>query len=164
MIFLQRPLARIRKLKGDLRELLEGRSSKCVCNGVSPSRRSSPKASNNQEASTSRIVRCNERDSTHATPSPVRRPNEVQVPQRFQACKLLSWYKEGEVVAEAEIGETDPSKEIHGMPIGLGAYTICVKITYVEDAHVYRPTSEVKYVGEAVSNFITWPKDRISYQ
>ncbi|KAI3908803.1 hypothetical protein MKW98_029353 [Papaver atlanticum] len=65
------------------------RSSKCVCNGVSPSRRSSLKASNNQEASTSRIVRCNERDSTHATPSPVRRPNEVQVPQRFQAVKLV---------------------------------------------------------------------------
>ncbi|KAI3863756.1 hypothetical protein MKW98_031348 [Papaver atlanticum] len=64
---------------------LEGRSSKCVCNRVSPSHRSSPKASNNQEASTSKIVCCNERDSTHATPSPVKRPNEVQVPKRFQA-------------------------------------------------------------------------------
>ncbi|KAI3959813.1 hypothetical protein MKW98_029850 [Papaver atlanticum] len=133
--------------------------SKCVCNGVLPSRRLSPKASNNQEASTSRIVLYNERDSTHATPSPVRRPNEVQVPQRFQVCKLLSWYKEGEVVAEAEIGETDLSKEIHRMPIDLGGYTVYVKIAYVEDAHVYKPISEVKYVGEAVSNFITWPKD-----
>ncbi|KAI3959317.1 hypothetical protein MKW98_018907 [Papaver atlanticum] len=102
-----------------------------------------PKASNNEEDSSSRIVRCNERDSTHSTPSPVRRPNE------------LRWYKESEVVAEAKIGETDPSKEIHGMPIGLGAYTVCLKIAYVEDAHVYRTTSEVKYVGEAVSNFIT---------
>ncbi|KAI3850448.1 hypothetical protein MKW98_000258 [Papaver atlanticum] len=104
---------------------LEGRSSKYVCNGVSPSHRSSPKASNNQEASTSRIVRCNERDSTHATPSPVRRPNEVQVPKRFQDCKLLRWYKEGEVVAEVEISETNLQMLIHGLPIGLGAYTVC---------------------------------------
>ncbi|XP_026440278.1 uncharacterized protein LOC113339094 [Papaver somniferum] len=160
----------IRECQESYRELndrmvqLEVRNSKCVCNGVSPSHRSSPKASNNQEASTSRIVLCNERYSTHTTLSPVRRPNEVQGPEIFQACKLLSWYKEGEVVAEAEIGETDPSNEIHGMPIGLGAYTVCVKVAYVADAHVYRATSEVKYVGEAVSNFITWPKDRISYQ
>ncbi|KAI3938756.1 hypothetical protein MKW98_011908 [Papaver atlanticum] len=110
---------------------LEGRSSKCVCNGVSPSHRSSPKASNNQEASTSRIV---------------------QVPEIFQACKMLSWYKEGEVVPEAEIGETNLQMLIHGLLIGFG------------DAHVYRPNSEIKYVGEAVSNFITWPKDRISYE
>ncbi|KAI3905850.1 hypothetical protein MKW98_006484 [Papaver atlanticum] len=129
-----------------------------------PSHRSSPKASNNQEASTSRIVRCNERDSTHATPSPVRRPNEFQVPERFQSCKLLSWYKEGEVVAEAEIGETNPQMQIHGLSIGLGAYTVCVRTAYVEDSHVYRPTSEIKYVGEAVSNFIAWTKDRISYE
>lgn len=76
--------------------------------------------------------------------------------------KLLSWYKEGEVVAEAEIGETNPEMEMHGLPIGLGAYTVCVMNAYVD--HVYRLTSEVKYVGEAVGNFITWPKDRISYQ
>ncbi|KAI3870155.1 hypothetical protein MKW98_011596, partial [Papaver atlanticum] len=148
---------------GATRKKLDGRSSKCVCNGVSPSHRSSPKASNNQEASTSRIVRYNERDTTHTTLSPLRRPNEVQVPERFQACELLSWYKEGEVVAEAKIGETNPQMQIHGLPIGLVAYTVCVMTAYVEDAHVYRPTSEIKYVGEAVGNFITWSKDRISY-
>ncbi|KAI3953080.1 hypothetical protein MKW98_020275 [Papaver atlanticum] len=35
--------------------------------------------------------------------------------------------------------------EIHGMPIGFG------------------PTSEFKYVGDAVGSIISWPKDRIVF-
>lgn len=68
------------------------------------------------------------------------------------------------MVAEVEIAETNPSKQIHGKPIGLGAYTICVKVSYVDDALVYQATSEVRTVHDVVSNFITWPKDRIIYQ
>ncbi|KAI3916788.1 hypothetical protein MKW98_026259, partial [Papaver atlanticum] len=125
------------------------RSSKCVCDEVSHSHRASPVASNNQ-ASTSRVVPCNEKSSTTHTTSPVSRPNEVQVPEGFTACQLPSWYKDGEVVDDAEISETDPMKEIHGMPIGFGAYTVCAMTAHVMTANVYKPT-------------IPWPKDRIMF-
>ncbi|KAI3938087.1 hypothetical protein MKW98_018643 [Papaver atlanticum] len=60
--------------------------------------------------------------------SPLSRKNVVQqpvgVPEKNRACKLLSWYVEGEIVAEAVIADTDPKKLIHGMPIGFRAYKI----------------------------------------
>ncbi|XP_026405304.1 uncharacterized protein LOC113300297 isoform X2 [Papaver somniferum] len=142
--------------------MLEERSSKCVCDEVSHSHRASPVARNNQ-ASTRRVVPCTTNASTTHTTTPVSRPNEVKVPEKFTACKLLSWYKDGEVVADAEICETDPAKEIHGMPIGFGAYTVCVLTTHVMNAHVYKQTSEFKYVADAVASVISWPKDRIVY-
>ncbi|KAI3953638.1 hypothetical protein MKW98_017462 [Papaver atlanticum] len=78
--------------------MLEEKSSKCVCAEVH-SHRDSPDASNNL-ASTNRVVPCNGKAST-PTISPVSRSNEVQVPERFTPCRLLSWYKDGEVVADA---------------------------------------------------------------
>ncbi|KAI3950094.1 hypothetical protein MKW98_008539 [Papaver atlanticum] len=129
--------------------MLEERSSKCVCDEVS--HRASPVASNNQ-ASTSRVAPCNEKASPTPTTTPVSRPTE-----------LLSWYKDGEVVADTLINETDPAQEIHGMPIGFGAYTVCVLTAHVMTAHVYKPTSEFKYVGNAVGSVISWPKDRIMF-
>lgn len=133
-----------------------------MCNEVSHSHRASPVASNNQ-TSTSRVVPCTEKASTTPTTNHVSRSNEVQVPEKFIACKLLSWYKDGEVVADAEICETDPAHEIHGMPIGFGAYTVCVLTPHVMNAHVHKPTSEFKYVADAVGSIISWPKDRIVY-
>ncbi|KAI3917960.1 hypothetical protein MKW98_000194, partial [Papaver atlanticum] len=62
--------------------------------------------------------------------SPLSRTNVVQhpvgVPEKNRACKLLSWYVEGEIVAEAVIADTDQKKLIHGMPIGFGAYKVSV--------------------------------------
>ncbi|XP_026390890.1 uncharacterized protein LOC113286509 [Papaver somniferum] len=103
--------------------MLEEKSSKCVCAEVH-SHTDSPVASNNV-ASTSRAAPCNGKASTPTT-SHVSRSSDVKVPERFTPCRLLSWYKEGEVVADAKISETDPSQEIHGRTIGFGAYTVCV--------------------------------------
>ncbi|KAI3861042.1 hypothetical protein MKW98_003831 [Papaver atlanticum] len=136
--------------------MLEEKSSKCVCVEVH-SHKDSPVASN-YLASTRRVVPCNGKASTPTT-SPVSRSNEVQVPERFTHCRLLSWYKDGEVVADAEISETDPTQEIHGMPIGFGAYTVCVIISHVEGVHVYKLTSEFKYVADDVGSIISWLKD-----
>ncbi|XP_026378804.1 probable alpha-mannosidase At5g13980 [Papaver somniferum] len=77
--------------------MLEEMSSKCVCDEVSHSHRSSPVESNNQ-GSTSRVVPCNEKASTTPTTTHVSRPNEAQVPEKFTSYKLLSWYKDGEGV------------------------------------------------------------------
>ncbi|KAI3932313.1 hypothetical protein MKW98_025033 [Papaver atlanticum] len=140
--------------------MLEEKSSKCVCAEVH-SHRDSPVASKNL-ASSSRVVPCNGKASTPTT-SPVSRSNEVQVPERFTPYRLLSWYKDGEVVADAKISETDPTQEIHGMLIGFGSYTVCVIISHVEGAHVYNPTSEFKYVADAVGSIFSLPKDRIVF-
>ncbi|KAI3832714.1 hypothetical protein MKW98_002260, partial [Papaver atlanticum] len=116
------------------------KSSKCACHEAN-SHRDSPVASNNLQASASRSVLANGKASTTPTTSHVSRSNEVKVPEKFTPCWLLSWYKDGEVVADAKISETDPLQEIHGMPIGFGAYIVCVITGLVDGAHVYNPTS-----------------------
>ncbi|MCL7025294.1 hypothetical protein MKW94_027947 [Papaver nudicaule] len=152
------------KAMNDRLLVLEERNLKCVCNKVTHSHRASPTDSNNQ-TSTSRIVFCNERAST-PTPntSPVSRTNKVQVPVKFKPCKLLSWIKEGgQVVADAEIVETDPEKEIHGYPIGLNCYSVSVITGHVEKAPVFKPTDEHRTLKDAEGGIITWPKDRIVF-
>ncbi|KAI3918987.1 hypothetical protein MKW98_017435 [Papaver atlanticum] len=76
--------------------------------------------------------------------SPSSRPTGVQVPKKNEACKLLSWYNEGEVVADGRIHETDPKKNIHGMPIGFGVYSVWVDHPLVDGALLYRPTSDLR--------------------
>ncbi|MCL7040638.1 hypothetical protein MKW94_028052 [Papaver nudicaule] len=143
---------------------LEERNLKCVCTEVTTSHRASPTDSNNH-ASNSRIVFCNERAST-PTPitSPVSRTNEVQVPRKLTPCKLLSWVKEDDqVLADAQIVETDPEKEIHGNPIGLNCYSVCVITAHVENAPVFKPTDEFRKLKDAQGGVITWPKNRIVF-
>ncbi|KAI3912055.1 hypothetical protein MKW98_007582 [Papaver atlanticum] len=134
--------------------MLEEKNSKCACHEVN-SHRDSPVARNNPQASVTRYVLANGRASTTPTTSPVSRSNEVLVPERFTPCRLPSWYKDGEVVDDTKISETDPLQEIHGMPIGFGAYTVCVITALVEGAHVYKPTSEFKFVGDAVGSILS---------
>ncbi|MCL7051813.1 hypothetical protein MKW94_019824 [Papaver nudicaule] len=152
------------KAMNDRLLVLEERNLKCVCNEVTHSHRASPTDSNNH-ASNSRIVFCNERAST-PTPntSPVSRTNEVQVPHKLKECKLLSWVKEDDqVLADAEIVETDPEKEIHGNPIGLNCYSVCVITAHVDNAPVFKPTDEFRTLKDAQGGVITWPKNRIVF-
>ncbi|KAI3990461.1 hypothetical protein MKX01_023241 [Papaver californicum] len=87
----------------------------------------------------------------------------AQVPKKGQACKLLSWCKEGEAIADGRIQETDSGKNIHGMPIRFGAYIVWVDYALVDDALLYRPTSEFRFVHKAIGTTVPWPKDCKSF-
>ncbi|KAI3938064.1 hypothetical protein MKW98_018620 [Papaver atlanticum] len=96
--------------------------------------------------------------------SPSSRPTGVQGPKKDQACQLLSWYNEGEVVADGRIHETDPKKNIHGMPIGFGVYSVWVDHPLVHGTLLYRPTSDLRCVLNAIGTTVAWPKDFISFE
>ncbi|KAI3948476.1 hypothetical protein MKW98_019226 [Papaver atlanticum] len=139
--------------------MLEEMSSRCVCcHDGSLLQKAGPNSGNasNNHASTS-IVRENG--------SPLSKTNVVQqpvgVPEKNRACKLLSWYIEGEIVADAVIVETNPKKLIHGMPIGFGAYKVYVKTSRVDDALIYRKTNKLKCIHDAIRTYIPWAKDLI---
>ncbi|XP_026416149.1 uncharacterized protein LOC113311536 [Papaver somniferum] len=113
--------------------LLEEKTSRCVCCHDGSHLNKSGKASNTHGiASTSRII-----------------------PQ------LLSWYNENEVVADAIIAETDPKMEFHVMPIDFGAYKVTVTTSRVDDAHLYKPSGDLKRVLDVVGTYVRWAKDLI---
>ncbi|XP_026452246.1 RING-H2 finger protein ATL33-like [Papaver somniferum] len=118
-------------------------------------RTTSGNASNNH-ASTSIVC---ENGSPFSRTNVVSRP--AGVPEKNRACRLLSWYTEGEIVADVVIAEADPKKLIHGMPIGFGAYKVSVKGSRVDDALLYRQTNELKCIHDVIGTYISWAKDLI---
>ncbi|MCL7021574.1 hypothetical protein MKW94_011507 [Papaver nudicaule] len=139
---------------------LEERSSTCVCchNGSQLHKASlnSGNASNNHDVpSISRTVGHHENDS------PVSRPRVEEVLGKGKACRLLSWYNEDEVVADAVIVETNPKEKCHGVPIGFGAYKVTVIVSHVDDALLFKQNNVLKTVFDALGTFTTWAKDLI---
>ncbi|KAI3867352.1 hypothetical protein MKW98_001786 [Papaver atlanticum] len=137
--------------------LLDEKTSSCVCRGGSHLHSVSPKYVNASNAivSTSRTVPHHENDS------PISRLRVEEVIGKGKACRLLSWYNENEVVADAIIAETDPNMECHGIPTGLAAYKVTVITSYVDDAILYKQTGELKHVIDVVGTYTTWAKDLI---
>ncbi|KAI3851104.1 hypothetical protein MKW98_010507 [Papaver atlanticum] len=136
---------------------LEEKTSSCVCRGGSHLHSVSPKSGNasNVIASTSMTFPHHENDS------PISRPRVEEVLWKGKACRLLSWYNENEVVADAIIAETYPKMECHGLPIGFAAYKVTVITSHVDDAILYKQSGELKRVIDAVGTYTTWAKDLI---
>lgn len=78
-----------------------------------------------------------------------------------KACRLLSWYNDDEVVADAVIVDTNPKGNCHGVPIGFGAYKVTVTVSHVDDALLFKPNNVLKTVYDAVGTFTIWNKDHI---
>ncbi|KAI3911975.1 hypothetical protein MKW98_010919 [Papaver atlanticum] len=131
--------------------LLEEKTSSCVCRGGSHFHNVSPKSGNDSNviANTSRTVPHHENDS------PISRPRVEELLGNGKACRLLSWYNENEVVADAIIAEKDPKMECHGMQIGFAAYKVIVITSHVDDAILYKQTGELKRIIEAVGTYTT---------
>lgn len=137
--------------------LLEEKTSSCVCHGASHLHNVSPKSGNasNVVGSTSMNVPHHENDS------PISRPMAGGVLEKGKACRLLSWYNENEVVADAVIAETDPKMKCHGEPIGFAAYKVTVTTSIVDDAILYKQSGEFKTLFNVVGTYTTWSKDLI---
>ncbi|MCL7034413.1 hypothetical protein MKW94_022975 [Papaver nudicaule] len=113
-------------------------------------------ASNNHDVpSTSKTV------AHHENGSPVSRPRVEEVLGNGKACRLLSWYNDDEVVADAVIVDTNPKGKCHGHPIGFGAYKVTVTVSHVDDAELFKQSNVLKTVYDAVGTFTTWSKDLI---
>ncbi|XP_026439225.1 uncharacterized protein LOC113337887 [Papaver somniferum] len=136
---------------------LEEKTSSCVCHGGSHLHNVIPKSGNpsNVIASTSMTVPHHENDS------PISRPMGEEVLGKGKACRLVSWYNENEVVADAIIAETDPNMKCHDFPIGFAAYKVTVITSHVDDAILYKQSGELKRVIDTVGSYTTWAKDLI---
>ncbi|KAI3940814.1 hypothetical protein MKW98_030133 [Papaver atlanticum] len=146
------------KIIKDCRDIMkEEKTSIYVYRGGSHLHSVSPKSGNasNVIASTSMTVPHYENDS------PISRPRVEEVLRKGKACRLLSWYNENEVVADAIIAETDPKMEFHGLPIGFAAYKVTVITSHVYDAILYKQSGELKRVIDVVGTYTTWAKDLI---
>ena len=63
----------------------------------------------------------------------------------------------GLVVAEGTIASTDPTTMVHCVPLGEGAVKVWVDFVKVNDALLWRPTSECTCMEHAFGTTVAWP-------
>lgn len=69
----------------------------------------------------------------------------------------------GKTVAEGRVCSTDPAALLHFKPIGPNASKVWVDVSKIDDAKVWRPSSEVKFISDAIGTLVVWPNDKIVY-
>ena len=75
---------------------------------------------------------------------------------------MLDWYSENEVVVgEGELCSVKPTYKIGRIPLGLNAAAVVVKFVADKEAYVWRPTTTVSSLGEAVGTKVAWPFDKL---
>ncbi|TYJ95916.1 Plant transposase [Cucumis melo var. makuwa] len=90
-------------------------------------------------------------------PSPLNINNNSQT-----KCKLLDWYGSGEIVAEGRWSSNDPTTLVHHVPIGPHAIRVWVDVAKKPNAYLWRPTSEMTCIEEALGSTVTWPSDKVN--
>ncbi|XP_050945397.1 uncharacterized protein LOC107992334 isoform X2 [Cucumis melo] len=76
-------------------------------------------------------------------------------------CKLLDWYGSGEIVTEGRWSSNDPTALVHHVPIGPHAIRVWVDVAKKSNAYLWRPTSEMTCIEEALGSTFAWPSDKV---
>ena len=76
-------------------------------------------------------------------------------------CKLLDWMGTGDVVAEGRWASSDPYASVHCIPIGPDAMKVWVDVAKKPDVFLWRTSSDMTYMEEAVGSAIAWPANKV---
>lgn len=76
-------------------------------------------------------------------------------------CKILSWQKQ--VVAEGTVVSTDPDCLVHFKKLGPDGCKVWVDVAVDPEAFLWRPSSEMCTIGEAVGSTVAWHKDFVAF-
>ncbi|KAL0899656.1 hypothetical protein Bca101_083617 [Brassica carinata] len=78
-----------------------------------------------------------------------------------QKCKLLDITGQKVVVAEGRWSSNNPEQLVHFVPLGNNAVRVWVDVVKVNDAMVWRPTSAIECMEDAIGTTIAWPEDKV---
>lgn len=74
---------------------------------------------------------------------------------------MFDWCGKNEVVAVGRWESRDPKALVNGIPLGPNAFSIWVDIPKNHEAYLWRPTSSMTYIKDAVDSTIAWPADKV---
>ena len=76
-------------------------------------------------------------------------------------CKLIDLDRKGEIVAEGRVSSFDPKVLVHFVPLGINAVKVWVDVANAPNARLWRPTSDLQNIEDAVGTTIAWPADKV---
>lgn len=65
------------------------------------------------------------------------------------------------MIAEGVLLSTDPKEVVNHIPLGPNAALVKVDVVVNPTAYLWRPSEEISLMGDAVSQNIVWPINRI---
>ncbi|XP_048604933.1 uncharacterized protein LOC106422183 [Brassica napus] len=75
--------------------------------------------------------------------------------------QLLDLSENKVIVAEGRWSSSNPEHLVHFQRLGLGACRVFVDVVKVKDASVWRTSSEIEYMEDALGSALAWPEDKI---
>ena len=66
-----------------------------------------------------------------------------------------------QVVAEGRWASDNPEQTVHFVPLGPNAVKVWIDVVKVTFAEVWRPSSEIECLGDAIGSCIAWPKEKV---
>ena len=78
-----------------------------------------------------------------------------------QKIKLLDLSGNKVVVAEGRWSSSNPEHLVHFQPLGPGACRVFVDVVKVKDAALWKTSSEIEYMEDALGSCLAWPEDKV---
>lgn len=78
-----------------------------------------------------------------------------------QKCLLMDITGEKRVVAEGRWSSNNPDDKVHFVPLSPNAVRVWVDVVKVSDANVWKPSSFVEIMEDAIGSTIAWPEDKV---
>ncbi|KAL5553445.1 hypothetical protein UlMin_040846 [Ulmus minor] len=85
----------------------------------------------------------------------------IQFTPQNNACNLLDWTGSGEIVAEGRWSSSDPDCLVHHLRLGPHAMRVWVDVLKKPGVYLWRPTSDMATIEEAIGTTIAWPADKV---
>ncbi|CAA7017615.1 unnamed protein product [Microthlaspi erraticum] len=76
-------------------------------------------------------------------------------------CMLMDLNGENIVVAEGRWSSSNPDQKVHFTPLGRHAVCVWVDVVKVNDAAVWRPSSFIEVMEDALGSTLAWPEDKV---
>lgn len=67
----------------------------------------------------------------------------------------------GAIVAEGVVASTDPNEKVHFVQLGKDAIKVWVMNATVPEAVLWRPTSDLVCIEDAVGSTVAWPAAKV---
>lgn len=88
-------------------------------------------------------------------------PQGTNGTESIETCQIFDWNEDDCVIAEGVMCSTDPKEMVNNIPLGPSAVIMSVDVVHKPDAFLWRPSSEMFTVGDALNANIAWPVHKI---
>ncbi|XP_024016375.1 uncharacterized protein LOC112089853 [Eutrema salsugineum] len=87
--------------------------------------------------------------------------NQMETGNENKKCLVMAITGKKRVIAEGRWSTNDPLQTVHFVPLGPNAVKVWIDVVKVKDACVWRPSSEIECMEDAIGTTIAWPEDKV---